>query len=648
MLVELKRRLRGYLPEGRPLPEREWRLRHRMILRVLILHVAGAFVYGLVQGFGFAHSALDAAPIAIAAVAAGADQLGRRLRSVVATLGLMTASAVLVHLSGGLTEFHFHFFVMLVVIIFYQDWIPFLVAVAFVALEHAVVGVLAPRAVYDHPEAWASPLKWAGVHALFVAGAAVGAVANWRITEKAQAAERVLADRLAYEASHDPLTGALNRREFERRIAVALAASSTSAWPEYALCLVDLDRFKIINDTCGHAAGDGVLRQLTVLLRGLLTEADSLARLGGDEFGVLLGGCPPDGAAARAEAMRRAVANHRFSWEGHTFTLGASIGVAAITAFTGGVEELVQAADAACYVAKGKGRNRTHIYEPDDAELARQQSDSAWAGRLLSAIREDRLELYYQPIVAVEDAHRSGPFGELLLRLRDEGGAIVMPGAFLPAAERYDLLSAIDRWVVATSFAALAGRYDGSGCPPTDIFTINLSGVSAGDETFLAFVRAKLAEHAVPTQVICFELTETVAITNLGVAVRFIDELRALGCRFALDDFGSGLSSFAYLKNLPVDFLKVDGNFVRGITHDAIDRAMVQAINNIGQEMGLRTIAEHVETDGNLRGLRELGIDFAQGYAIARPEPFMGWLAAHPAPGRTANEDLRPTSISHA
>jgi len=211
-LVELKRRLRGYLPEGRPLPEREWRLRHRMILRVLILHVAGAFVYGLVQGFGFAHSALDAAPIAIAAVAAGADQLGRRLRSVVATLGLMTASAVLVHLSGGLTEFHFHFFVMLVVIIFYQDWIPFLVAVAFVALEHAVVGVLAPRAVYDHPEAWASPLKWAGVHALFVAGAAVGAVANWRITEKAQAAERVLADRLAYEASHDPLTGALNRR----------------------------------------------------------------------------------------------------------------------------------------------------------------------------------------------------------------------------------------------------------------------------------------------------------------------------------------------------------------------------------------------------------------------------------------------------
>jgi diguanylate cyclase (GGDEF)-like protein len=630
VFVDLARRLRGYLPNGHPLAPQEWRLRHRMILYVLVLHVVGVFIFGVARGFGPAHSAADVAPIAVAALAASSNQLSNRLRSVVATLGLLTASAVLVHLSGGLIEFHFHYFVMLMVIISYQDWAPFLVAVAFVLIEHAVVGVIAPHAVYNSPQAWASPLKWAGLHALFVAGAGVAAIAGWRITEKAQAAERVLADRLAYEAAHDPLTGALNRREFERRVAAALAAPAAGQ-PEQTLCLVDLDRFKIINDTSGHAAGDHVLRQVTMLLGELLTEGDSLARLGGDEFGVLIGSCPPDQATLRAEALRTAVASHRFSWEGHVFTLGASVGVAVVTAATGGVEEVIRAADAACYVAKGKGRNRTHLYQPDDAELARQQGDSEWAARLLSAIRENRLELYYQRIVPVESAHRPVRFGELLLRLRDENGALVPPGAFLPAAERYHLLSAVDRWVVATAFAALDGRYR-SGYAADEIFTINLSGVSAGDETFLAFVRAKLADHAVPTDVICFELTETVAITNLAVAIRFMDELRSLGCRFALDDFGSGLSSFAYLKNLPVDFLKVDGNFVRGITHDPIDRAMVEAINTIGQRMGLRTVAEHVETDATLRCLRDLGVDFAQGYAIGRPEPFTDWLLAHPAP----------------
>ena len=626
MLLDLLRRVRGLLPQGSPLPERSWQLRHRVILRVLALHAVGVFCFGLLRGVGLAHSLTETAPLAVCAWLAAQAALPRRIRAGLATFGLLTASAVLVHLSGGLTEFHFHFFVMLFVITFYQDWATFLLAIAYVAVDHAAVGVLAPHAVYDHPEAWRNPLKWAGVHALFVAGASVAAVTNWRLTEKAQAGERAMADKLAYQASHDALTGVLNRREFERCLAEALTRSKTQH-QEHVLCLVDLDRFKIVNDTCGHLAGDNLLRQLTHLLEAKLRSRDSLARLGGDEFGILLESCPLDRGLAIADALREAVAQFRFVWEQHTFSVGASIGVVAVTSLSGDPEEVVQAADSACYTAKDKGRNRVHLHQPGDGELSRRQGESHWAGRVLAAIREDRLELYCQPIVSVAAPARAGEFVELLLRLRDEDGTLVPPGAFLPAAERYDLLPAIDRWVVATAFAMLAPGY-ADGNPGGDLYSINLSGASIGDETFLPFVRARLAGHQVPPEVVCFELTETVAITNLAVAVEFINELRALGCRFALDDFGNGLSSFAYLKNLPVDFLKVDGHFVRGIAHDSIDRAMVEAVNRIGHEMGLRTIAEFVENQAILDCLRELGVDYAQGYALGRPEPLTRRLLA--------------------
>ena len=626
MLLDLARRARVALPHGSPLPEAAWRLRHRVILWVLALHAVGVFCFGVVQGFGVPHSLTEAAPLAVAAWLAGWERLSRRVRAGLATFGLLTASAVLVHLSGGLIEFHFHFFVMLFVITLYQDWATFLLAVAYVGVDHGVVGLLAPHAVYNHAEAWRSPLKWAGVHALFVAGAGVAAVANWRLTEKAQAGERELADQLAYHASHDTLTGMLNRREFERCVTEALVKSRTQH-REHVLCLVDLDRFKIVNDTCGHVAGDTLLRQLTAVLQAGLRSGDSLARLGGDEFGILLESCPLDYGRARAEELREAVAQSRFVWEQRTFGVGASIGVVAINSFTASIDEAMQAADAACYTAKDKGRNRVHVYQPDDGEQSRRQGESQWAGRILAAIREHRLELYCQSIVPVGSGP-PGEFAELLLRMRAEDGGLVPPAAFLPAAERYDLLPAIDRWVVATAFAALAGRYLPGAGPHRDLYSINLSGASIGDETFLAFVRARLAEHRIPPEVICFELTETVAITNLAVAVLFINELRDLGCRFALDDFGSGLSSFAYLKNLPVDFLKIDGHFVRGIAHDSIDRAMVEAVNRIGHEMGLQTIAEFVETQAVLDCLRELGVDYAQGYAISRPGPLAERLAA--------------------
>jgi diguanylate cyclase (GGDEF)-like protein len=625
MVLALVRRLRGLLPEGSPLPEQSWALRHRVILRVLVLHAAGVIPFGVLRGFGLLHSLVEATPLAFCAWLASREQLSRRARASLATFGLMTASAVLVHLSGGLIEAHFHFFVMLFVITFYQDWFAFLLAIAYVGLDHGVVGVLAPHAVYNHAAAWRSPVKWAGVHAVFVAGASVAAVAKWKLNELAQHRERAMADRLVYQASHDPLTGVLNRGEFERCLTEALTRSRTQH-QEHVLCVLDLDNFKIVNDTCGKPAGDLLLRQVTGVVQSKLRSADYLARLGGDEFAVLLEGCPLEHGIALANVLRDAVAKHRFVWEQHHFNVGASVGVVAITPASGDLDEILEAAEAACVTAKDKGRNRTHLHQPDNSELARRQGAARWAARVLASIREDGLELYCQSIVPVTDHARPGRYAELLVRMRDDEGRLVLPGAFLPAAERYNLLPAIDRWVVARAFATLASHYPGRGAGG-DLYAINLSGSSIGDETFLAFVRAQLAEHRIPPEIICFEVTETAAISNLAVAIELISELRALGCRFALDDFGTGLSSFAYLKSLPVDFLKMDGRYVKGIVQDPVDRVMVEAVNRIGHEMGLQTVAEFVETKEIFDCLEDLGVDFAQGYAISYPEPLGEYLA---------------------
>jgi diguanylate cyclase (GGDEF)-like protein len=630
------RSLATWLPSGSPLSEADWTLRHRTILRVLIAHAVGVFFFGLFRAYTPLEAIGYAAPMALLAWLAEQQRFNRRLRACLATTGLLTASAMLVQMSHGLIEMHFHFFVMLFVITFYQDWVTFLLAAAYVGIDHGVVGVIAPRLLYNHADAWHSPVKWAIVHAAFISGAGIAAITNWRLVERAETAQRELADRLAYQASHDPLTGALNRREFERRVGDALTGWQAAAGPDDAdqpepadevVCVIDLDRFKIVNDTCGHAAGDAVLRQLTALIESQVRKTDSVARLGGDEFGILLSRCPMPHALSRMEAVRAAIAAYRFGWEQHTFMIGASIGVAAATRLTGSVDELLKSADAACYAAKDKGRDRVHLYQPDDVDLARQQGNSHWAGRILTALEEDRLELHYQSIVPIT-APRTGQFGELLLRLRQKDGTLAYPGAFLPAAERYALLPAIDRWVVSTAISRLAEAYRVGRVTAADTYTINLSGASLGDETFLAFVHARVGESLLPPGVVCFEITETVAISNFDVAVQFVEELRTVGCRFALDDFGSGLSSFAYLKRLPVDFLKIDGNFVRGILLDTIDRAMVESVNRIAHEMGLRTVAEFVESDAILDCLREIGVDYAQGYAIGRPGPLTDHLEA--------------------
>jgi diguanylate cyclase (GGDEF)-like protein/PAS domain S-box-containing protein len=443
-------------------------------------------------------------------------------------------------------------------------------------------------------------------------GAILGAVVVFRDVTEIQHMVR----HMAFLASHDPLTGLLNRREFESRLHQALE----SAWSEgrhHALCYIDLDQFKIVNDTSGHVAGDELLKQLAHHLQREIRASDTLARLGGDEFGVILENCSMDKALSIVELLRQAVTDFRFAWQGRSYQVGASIGLVPVTRDSGGLSELMSAADSACYVAKDRGRNRIHVYQPDDAALAQRHGEMQWVNRLRQGLDRDSFDLHAQAIVPLADGHAErGPFFEVLLRLRES--ELIAPTAFLPAAERYHLMPAIDRWVLTTTFVALKEFYARRGKDAAR-FAINLSGQSLGDETFLEFVLEQFAASGIPPGNICFEITETAAIANLARARQFITRLKELGCRFALDDFGSGLSSFGYLKSLPVDYLKIAGEFIRDMAEDPVDGAMVEAIIRIGHVMGLATVAESVEDPAALGPLRALGVNYVQGHALDMP-----------------------------
>lgn len=463
---------------------------------------------------------------------------------------------------------------------------------------------------------------------LVVDGQVTGAVVIFRNIAEA----RAIARKMDYLATHDPLTGLVNRREFEQRVRRELDATRTQG-STHVVCYLDLDQFKVVNDTCGHAAGDELLRQLTMLLHQKVRQGDTLARLGGDEFGVLATHCSLQDGLRVADDLRRVVRDFRFVWEDKTFTLGVSVGVAVIDGNTVSVGNVLTEADTACYMAKDAGRNRVHVYQADDAAIAKRRGEMQWVSRIHEALENGRFCLHAQPIVAVIAASRGAAAPErrfeVLVRMLDPIEGEVPPGAFIPAAERYNLMTAVDRWVVSKTLHWLAAhRLD---CEDVVSWTINLSAQSLNDSAFLEFVQNELRDSAVAPARICFEITETAAVANLQSAVRFMCALKQLGCTFALDDFGSGMSSLAYLKTLPVDYLKIDGNFVRDIVDDPVDRAMIEAVNSIATVMGLRTVAEFVENDAILQKLRKIGVDFAQGFAVGHPLPLDQVLGPHQA-----------------
>ena len=428
---------------------------------------------------------------------------------------------------------------------------------------------------------------------------------------------------LSWQATHDALTGLANRREFEYRLEQALNNLARQAG-RHSLLFLDLDQFKLVNDTSGHAAGDELLRHICTLLQQGLREGDTLARLGGDEFGILLENCPPETAEIIAESLRQTVQSLHFVWKGRPFVTTISVGLVHIAHVPTTLEASLRTADMACYMAKEKGRNRVQVYHADDSELSMRFGEMAWVQRLHMALEENRFCLYSQEIADLGNVgEHAGGHIEVLLRLRDETGQMILPDSFIPAAERYGLMTTLDRWVVQNVFKVIAqclreAKHSG----PMAMCAINLSGTSIGDDAFLEYLKEQFDTYQIPPDLICFEITETSAISNLGSAIRFINELKGLGCLFSLDDFCAGMSSFAYLKHLPVDFLKIDGSFVKDMLDDPINRAMVEVINHIGHVMGKRTIAEFVETPEIEQALLEIGVDFAQGYIIQRPQVF--------------------------
>ncbi|TRX00723.1 EAL domain-containing protein [Candidatus Methylobacter oryzae] len=440
---------------------------------------------------------------------------------------------------------------------------------------------------------------------------------------------RLLHEKIVYQASHDALTGLDNRGQFDSYIRQAAALSHTDG-SEHALCYLDLDQFKVVNDTCGHVAGDELLRQLGELLRKHTRKHDFVARLGGDEFGILMNHCSLNEAFQACENLRDLVKDFRFAWEDRSFTVGVSIGIAAINGSSGNAVNLLKEADAACYAAKDKGRNRVHVFRPDDEELAIRHGEMQWVDKIQQGLEQNRFCLYGQPIVSIAGDDEGMHF-ETLVRYRDDNGHIIPPGAFLPAAERYNQAAALDRWVISRLFEWLAtkpGFLD-----KLSLCSVNLSGLSLSDETMLAFISGQFSKWAVPAEKICFEVTETAAIANLSHATNFINQLKEQGCLFSLDDFGSGLSSFAYLKNLPVDFLKIDGLFVKDILDDKVDLAMVKSINEVGHVMGKKTIAEFVENEHIFNLLNVLGVNYAQGYGIGKPVPLDELMLVKPYSG---------------
>lgn len=456
---------------------------------------------------------------------------------------------------------------------------------------------------------------------------------------------RLMALQLAHQASHDPLTGLLNRTAFDGSLSRALALTRRQG-QTHSLAYLDLDQFKVVNDTCGHFAGDELLRQVADLLRARMRENDVVARLGGDEFAVLLTATGLDEARGLVERIHAGICGLRFTWQQSTFAVGVSIGLVEVDRSFDNLADLLSAADHACYVAKEKGRQRIQVYQPEEAEFVNRHGEMQWVVELERTLSEGRFRLFAQPIRPLKAAAAGDGGGdtagddggddggdddrlrfEVLLRIVDEAGTIHAGSDFIRAAERYGLMRRLDRWVVTHTLEVLASLPP-EGRERVALCAVNLSALSLGDEEFLDFLDEAVATGPLPPDRLCFELTETTAVANLPQAQRLIDQLGRRGCSFALDDFGSGMSSYGYLRDLELDYLKIAGHFVSDMVTDRLDRAMVESIHQVGHVMGLATVAEYVSSQATVRLLREIGIDYGQGNWLAAPRPLPELLAA--------------------
>ena len=428
---------------------------------------------------------------------------------------------------------------------------------------------------------------------------------------------RGLAQQMSYQAAHDGLTGLVNRREFERRLEQSLH-SVRDEGATHVLCYLDLDRFKVVNDTCGHMAGDNMLREISALIKEEVRESDFVARLGGDEFGLLLIGCPLKKARQIADDVIRAVRDYKFVWQDKIFSVGVSVGLVEVGRESGSMKDILSAADSACYVAKQRGRGQAHVYSARDEASARQRGEIHWLGLLQSALKDDRFEIYTQSILSVSGKADNGPAVEVLLRMNDDEGRPVLPKQFIQAAERYQLMSNVDRWVVRSTLAAV-----GQGAirlPENRCCSINLSGQTLGDATFLEFVVDCLDHSQVDPAQICFEINEAAVMSDLEHTRRFVGVLHGMGCKFGLDDFGRGIGSFASLQDLSIDFLKIDGAYTHDLEEDSLNQQVVSAITRLSKTVGFTVIAEQVEEQEDFDALRAAGVDFIQGYYVQHPQ----------------------------
>jgi diguanylate cyclase (GGDEF)-like protein len=592
--------MRDSLPQGRLLPEHEWARRHRRLVWLLWLHVPALVVFAVARGAGPLHSLVEAQVLVALALLAGWAGASRMVRSVAASLGLVTCSALLVHLWDGTTEAHFHFFVVVSLLILYQDWMPFLLAIAYVIVHHGVLGVLAPGDVYGTSAGAADPWLWAAIHGAFVLAACAANVVSWRANE---------------QLLHDPLTGLATRVVLRDRLGLALARGRRSG-RHVALLFLDLDRFKLVNDSLGHSAGDRLLRMIGDRLRTFVRSSDTAVRFGGDEFAVLCEDLDePRDAIRVAERLLEAL-SEPYRIGGHELAMSASIGIAMAGDQGAGAEELMRDADAAMYRAKERGRNRIEIFDADvRASLLRElelEQD------LRHALARGELRLHYRPEISLATGRVDGV--EALLRWQHPRRGLMPPLDFIPYAELSGLIVPIGAWVIEEA-CGQAQRWRLAVAGPAPTVRVNVSARQLADPGLYDIVTGALADTATPPHQLCLEITESALAEDSETAACMLKRIRDLGVRLAVEDFGTGYSSLDRLRRFEVDFLKIDRAFVSALADRPDDVAIVHAIVALAHALGLTVTAEGIEDPAQLAIVRELGCDAGQGHLFAQPGP---------------------------